>query len=93
MQSWFSIIRSNVNLDVLNIIKDSYVCSPHRMLLKSPMVRSIVTKLRINNSILKSSKKIECIDDLFCPECKEQVQEDAKHFLFICPKYETIRVY
>ncbi len=91
MQSWFSRISQNKNHYILKLIKDTYTCSPYLALLRSPNIRSIFTKLRINNSTLRSSMKFNVTDGYNCPVCNENVLEDANHFLCICPKYNSLR--
>ncbi len=87
LQTWSS---NNPYADVG--IQHGYTCNKYLHLLKSVNIRSIFTKLRIRNSILKTSNKtLHCGNiEMLCPMCENNT-ETLDHFILECTKYTEIR--
>ena len=88
MQNWFT--NNPFKRNGLERIKSKYERSTYFKYIESPNIRSIVTKLRIGNSILRSSVHLntEC-ESSFCPMCSRNV-ETLKHFIMECPANNNI---
>ena len=56
LQIWFERAKSSVSLHTLNKLKCEYVCSAYLNQVKSPNMRRIYSKLRLNYGILNYSK-------------------------------------
>ncbi len=91
MQTWFDTISKHSIHVELKYMKSIYGRSPYLSIIKSPNIRSVFTKLRINNSILKSSCRNKIESELICPACNKCVIESTKHFLLECSRYANIR--
>ena len=91
IQTWFSQVSSSCSFGILNIVKNDYTCSSYLSSIESHNIRSIVTKLRINNSILKCCRG-NTPEELICPMCDLHVIENVEHFLLHCPKQKALGI-
>ncbi len=87
IQTWFANDPyKSIGIDGL---KSQYICSNYLSHILSPNIRSMITKLRVNNSVLRTSGYTH-IDNI-CPECNSNAIESVNHFLLDCPKSKNIR--
>ena len=93
IQSWFADYTITCRQSLLKDLKKAYVFSTYLSVIKYPKVRSIFTKLRINNSVLRCSRwdAANTETSLTCPLCSSGIRENIQHFLFQCSSSKTLR--
>jgi hypothetical protein len=84
VQKWFERAKSSVSLHTLNKLKCEYVCSAYLNQVKSPNMRRIYSKLRLNYGILNYSKINDSSANV-CKLCDSGSIENITHFLCECP--------
>ena len=90
IQTWFNKASTSPNLSVINLMKTSYEFSDYLNKVKSPKMRTIYTKLRFNERLIKNS--LHANDPHYkCPMCNTNETESVQHFLLYCPHYNVHR--
>ena len=71
-------------------MKSCYGYSDYLTRLTSPQMRTMFTKLRLNERLIKNTRSLG--DANFkCPMCTTNNIETVEHFLLVCPYYEVHR--
>jgi len=90
VQRWFEKARSSTSLSTLNILKQEYSFGTYLSLIKSPNMRRIYVRLRLNYGILNHSR-INNPSNQLCKLCDSGFIENITHFLCECPKLKQER--
>ena len=72
-----------------SLLNSAYKFNEYLLKLNSPNIRSLFTKLRINNSILFCSLRGQTHKS--CPMCDDKTLENIQHFILECPELSTVR--
>ena len=83
IQHWFGRVNKSSFLCTLNSLKNYYSCSKYLKVVESHNIRSILTKLRINNSKLKQDEN--------CNNCDGNPPNTVEHLLLLCSKTTHLR--
>ena len=71
-------------------MKASYGFSDYLIHLKSHKMRTIFTKLRLNERLIKNTRL--AIESYYkCPMCNTNEIESVEHFILCCPRYDIHR--
>ena len=83
IQTWIMDNRNKTS--PLSLIKQTYDYSKYLSYIRSPEIRSIFTKMRINNNIMFNNSN-QYNDQLTCPMCSTNIVDVAQHALLECSK-------
>jgi len=90
IQNWFERADTSISLNTLNMLKHEYACSPYLYKIKSPNMRRIFVKLRLNFGFLKYSRMTNS-NNYICTLCDSGSIENITHFLCECSKLSQER--
>ena len=90
-QDFFSKINNSNRFDILSSLKTDYKRSDYIDKIKSPDIRQIFTRLRIDNNILNTCKfRFNQSTSKLCKTCRNAT-EGVRHFLLDCDYYKEKR--
>ena len=90
MQCWQSNLEQSKRFTVLNQLKCTFNKSTYLSIIKSPSIRNIFTRLRIDMNMLQTCKTKTLQNNLNCPYCTHSV-ETVSHFILYCSHYSLQR--
>ena len=93
IQEWFSCIRNNSKLSLLNKFKICYKQETYLYNINNFEIRKALTQFRISSHRLniETGRYHNIVpDQRFCPFCPQHI-EDEIHFVMKCPKYDILR--
>ena len=90
-QHWKATIHASNRFRFLSQVKEEFRMSYYTDNIKSPEIRLIYTRLRIDNNVYSSYMRSKVVGTCTCPVCYRG-EDTSKHLLFSCQHFDKQRM-